>query len=161
MKPNRTNVFTQGVCDIIANDKDRRLCLFEIDSFNPNDIKRIEANYQEYGLDVLKHRTQMGFHYLSPSIVSRDTQKAFHGAIKDINPECPMTTLRIEPNKYPNEADIWFASAVAKNASNASRNSTEMCDLLNRIWGVDFRGSQKGSIKLVRYPLPVISNEVS
>lgn len=156
MKQNRSNRYTTGVCDIINNDRNKRLCFFEVDEADNAALYfRICTTYKNFRLDYLVHRTLMGWHWLSPTIVTLAEWKSFHKALADVNKKCPMTCLRVEPNKYPAEDQIWYNHY--KGLFNTwSDNSIEMSNYLDHVWPSEkrFRGDVHGTIKIVRYPLP-------
>ena len=72
MKKNRSNRFTQGIV-ITNNTNDQRFLFFEIDliSYDNNHeiFNKIIGVYQRFGLDVLKHRTHNGWHWISPTLL--------------------------------------------------------------------------------------------
>lgn len=156
MKKNRSHVFTSGVCDILDSDRQKRLCFFEVDEVgNGDQFIRIMKAYADMYLDVLVHRTGRGWHWLSPTIVSLEKWQLFHSRLKDINTKCPMTTLRTEPNKYPDEDTVWNLCMAETYGDDENRNSEEMSKFLNHNWGCRLKGVVPGAIKLVRYPLPL------
>lgn len=156
MKKNRSKIYTKGLC-CTFNDTDKRICLFECDFEHRDAIPYVLDVYRIFGLDVLYHRTGCGWHFISPTLVGLETWKDFHNHLKHINPKCPMTTLRIVPNKHPNEADIWYQSYYKINRDDCTfYNSIEICDLLRKWFGdIPFTGEYLTSPKIVRYPLPL------
>lgn len=169
LKPNRSNKFTTGLCNTFRGTTSRVL-FFEIDG--EEDVTRfyqiIETIYRQHHLDFIMHRTGSGgMHFLSPTMISLEEWKEIMKHLKGINPKCPMTTLRVEPNKYVNEADIWYRSSEERYRKtdpysdevidmNTVRNSAEMCNYLNHIWNTTFKGNVNTEIKVVRYPLPLM-----
>ena len=155
MKHDRSNIYTIGLCDIVDNDRNKRVCFFEIDSFNALELFEVMGQYYSFGLDVLIHRTGKGFHFLSPTLVALKEWKDFHEPLKHINSECPMTCLRIEPNKWKGE-DILWKNSIRFNfkRSEAKANISEYCDLFKIHFGITFRPDICGDIKTVSYPLP-------
>ena len=135
---------------------DARFCLFELDEVGKTDkwFPILQA-YADMYLDVLVHRTGRGWHWLSPTIVTKDQWKQFHARIKHINRECPMLTMRMEPNKYPNESTIWYISSAFMYGDDAKRNSKNFATYLNKLFGCNFKGDVEGDIELVHYPLPL------
>lgn len=136
-----------------------RFCFFEIDIQQIREFYRIIGTYERYGLDLCIHRSGNGLHFLSPTMVSKETWKRFHAELKDINPKCPMTTLRIEPNKYPHEREIWFNGVQWHDFNDIRANSIELVNLLHKWFGlIGLDGRLVGHIstvlKFVRYPLP-------
>lgn len=155
MKHNRSNIFTSGICDVVNDDSNQRLCFFEIDELDLDVYRRVCDAYLVHHLDYLVHRTGAGWHWLSPTIVDKAKWKAFHQLLDYINPECPMTCLRWNPNKHPNESAIWYNNRQLYCKGRTHHNSIEMANLLNHTFHSAFLGDVSGTIKLVRYPLPI------
>jgi len=156
VKKGRSNVYTEGLA-CTFHESPYRICLFEIDIEHNSSLDHIRDTYRLLGLDLLIHRTGNGWHFLSPTLVTLSVWKDFHSKLKRINPKCPMTTLRIKPNKYPNEDQIWYSNEPYYYATPNYRpnNSYEICLLLNRWFGTSFIGIIETSPKIVRYPLPL------
>ncbi len=154
MKKNRSNKFTQGIV-ITNNTNDKRFLFFELDNpFDQEEYDLVFGVYQSYGLDVICHRTGNGLHFLSPTLIDVETWKEAMKELKEINKKCPMTTLRWNYNKYPNEFKIWFSSTFWSDPNNIRRNSNEFSNLLNKVFHTDFMGTIDTDLKFVRYPLP-------
>jgi len=161
MKPNRSSRYTEGlVCTF--TDSDSRVFFFEVDKEDRDEFAGINEFYNFHKLDFVVHRTGSGgFHWLSPTMISKEKWRELHKELKHINVKCPMTTLRIEPNKYPHESVIWYDSHVEKDNSTPTQNNFNMANLLNYIWGCNFTATGTGEVKRVRYPLPLEEGELS
>lgn len=155
---NQRNVrFTTGLCDILDDDRNKRLCFFEVDELGNSELYfRVCDNYRKFCLDYLVHRTMCGWHWLSPTILDVATWKEFHKNINDINKKCPMTCMRWLPDKYPDETLIWYLSMAFYHNPDYSRNNLAMCTLLNHVFRTHFVGRQEEKLKFVRYPLPLV-----
>ena len=160
LKPNRSSRYTSGLVCTFA-DRPERCFFFELDKEHREFYQDVCNLYEVEALDWIVHRTGGGgFHFISPTMISKEVWKKLHRELADINPKCPMTTLRIEPNKYPNEDLVWYNShAEVMNAPDLANNK-EMCQYLNKIFGVKFVGNAKGTMKIVRYPLPLREGEI-
>ncbi|MGI0061009.1 MAG: hypothetical protein ACREBA_00990 [Nitrosotalea sp.] len=155
MKHDRCDLYTTGLCDIIDGDRNKRLCFFEIDGFNALQLLEVIGQYYKFQLDVLVHKTGKGFHFLSPTLVDLTIWKEFHKPLKHINSECPMTCLRITPNKWPNEEQMWKdAIGFRFNKHNTGHNVHEANQRFWYDFDIQFDGGISGTIKTVRYPLP-------
>ena len=155
MKHDRSNIFTTGLCDIIDEDRNKRVCFFEIDGFNALELYEVIGQYYKFGLDVLVHRTGKGFHFLSPTLVDLKIWKEFHEPLKHINSECPMTCLRIDPNKWDNEPEMWKNSIRFKfRRTDTKINVAEISNILLTRFNVLFDSNITGTIQTPRYPLP-------
>lgn len=154
LKLNRSNKYTRGLV-VTMHDNPYRFFFFELDlNWQGYAFGRVKQTYINHGLDLLIHRTGAGWHFLSPTLISKDEWKAFHQELKDLNKKCPMTTLRIEPNKYPDEKDIWYICDYFYCRFHDRPNSIELSQLLNKWFETKFEGTLKTDLKLVRYPLP-------
>ncbi len=155
MKKNRSNNWTTGLACTIANS-DLRFVLFDLDKpYSSVNFNRIVDAYKSRELDLLVHRTSGGWHFISVTLVDKKTWKDIMFELNDINPKCPHTTLRIDPNKYPDEKLIWFNSSVGYFINNKDCNSKELSNLLNKWFGARFEGSISTELKFVKYPLPI------
>ena len=161
MKKNRSNIFTDGICNTLKNDKNLKMVFFELDfenDFNLKDFnlfKKVKETYKKFELDYFIHTTGNGCHFLSPTLVDKIIYKKFMNELKDINTKCPMTTLRTKPNKYENEKDYFYKTTKPeKFPNNKKANCKEMCNFLNSTFNTDFEGTHKGKIIKVKYPLP-------
>lgn len=157
MKKGRSHIFTTGVCDILDSNRDKRFCFFELDEVGNRDhFIRVLKAYSDMYLDVLVHRTGRGWHFLSPTVVTLQKWQEFHSRLKDLNKKCPMTTLRTEANKYPDEHTVWGIAMAEFYGDDANKNSYTMARYLNETFGCNFKGDLAGNIKVVRYPLPLL-----
>ncbi len=138
---------------------DQRFFFFEIDINSGEYIDRITNVYRRNGLDVCQHRTGLGWHWISPTLLSKETWRLIRDELKDINVDCPMITLRLENNKYINE-EIWF-NYQWYSFNTCRPNSIECINLLNAIWKIPDdclhiyeRATVHTDLKIVNYPLP-------
>ena len=163
MKKNRSNIFTTGLTATIDNDRQRKFVFFEIDELRGEVFHRVQACYAKYHLDVVVHRSGMGWHWLSPTEVSLKTWLEFMNELRDVNTKCPMQTLRVQPNKYPGEELIWYNHMMGKYNNLPLLNNNKNCvNYLNHLFKTTFEGNRSGEIELVRYPLPLLtSNELN
>lgn len=165
-KKNRSNQYTTGLCNTFSGT-DLKTLFFEVDKYDPRtqthnenyvrELQIVNSIYRRLGLDYLVHKTQNGCHFLSPTMIPKlFWSKIIKEDLRDINRKCPMTTLRVEPNKYPNESEFWYRVDAFYFDGNDIRNNFNMCNYLNKIFGTSFRGSPDNNqdIKIVRYPLP-------
>ncbi len=156
---NGKNVVTQCICcDVLKGNplyKKLRLFLFETDHpFNEWHHSRILEQYRLNDLDCLFHRSCRGLHYISPTPVTAKTWKIMHSELKDINPKCPLVCLRVKPNKYVNEKEIWYNSGVIfNNPDPVNNNSDTISNFLNKIWKCNFEGDIPFMLNLVNYTI--------
>ena len=78
--------------------------------------------------------------------------------VKDVNTKCPMITLRIEPNKYPNENEIWYSNDCGYHCECPQlANSDALVNRLNFWFGTDFVGELPTILRFIKYPLPKLN----
>ena len=147
--------FTKGlVCTILNEDgtknKDKKLFFFEIDTHESEIRNKILSVYHKNNLDVIFHKTKMGIHFLSPTLITLEKWKNCHNELLEINPKCPQICLRIMGNKYPNEFEYFYKAQVRINKNmynfphNPDKNVKSVCLLLNKIF--DFEPKLEGKI---------------
>jgi hypothetical protein len=147
--------YTKGLVCTFA-DNPLRTFFFEVDEEHREFYTDVCNLYNLEELDFIVHRTGGGgYHFISPTMISLGRWKALHEELKHINTECPMITLRMQPNKHPNEEQVWYNSHVEKFNTIPSQNNLQMCNYLNKIFGSDFKGTGAGEIRIVDYPLRV------
>ena len=154
MKKNRSDVYTDGLCNTFINHEGRTL-FFELDSPSGNDIFRTLCVYSDYSLACVAHFTGNGIHFLSPTILDKETWKEAIDELKDLNPKCPMTTLRIQGNKHPSEVFYFYKPIFTLHESPPRKNSKQMAEKLNNLFGTRFNAEVDAGPKMVRYPLPL------
>jgi|APSaa5957512535_1039671.scaffolds.fasta_scaffold06084_16 hypothetical protein len=168
-KPNRSSVFTVGLCNSFY-ESEKRIFLFDVDRIytdyktgiskpNPNfqdELKTIHKLYEKYCLDYCYHPTKQGIHFISPTEISREVWKKMMEEVKHINSKCPMTTLRFKPNKYEDENLIWYRAESSTFCGNRVRNNLDVCSLLNHNFETNFMYNPNltNKVKTVSYPLP-------
>lgn len=93
---------------ILKVDRSSRYLFFELDDYTDNGAFQTVANlYKEYHLPVYIHRSMRGFHFLSVQPVKVEAYHEMMKQIKHLNPKCPHVTIRIIPNKWQGEQELW------------------------------------------------------
>jgi len=141
--------YTKGlVCSILNEDgsknKDKKLFFFEIDTHESEIRNKILSVYHKNNLDVIFHKTKMGIHFLSPTLITLEKWKNCHNELLEINIKCPQICLRIMGNKYPNEYEYFYKAVSIVNGNNLNNNVKSVCLLLNKIF--DFEPKLLGSV---------------
>ncbi len=127
LKQNRSNRFTTGLVCTFEGTTDRCF-FFELDYEHRDKYQEVATFFDMECLDWLVHRTGGGgYHFISPTMVSKEQWIAMHLELKDINPKCPMTTLRMIPNKYTNEDMFWYNTHYEALNSQDENNNEQMC----------------------------------
>lgn len=94
---------------------DLRYPFFELDTKEEKIFKRIMRAYEGLHLPVYVHRTMRGYHFISLIAIHKDCYAEWIKPLMKYNPECPMVTLRIKPNKWVNEKHIWYGGNIFNN----------------------------------------------
>ena len=143
---------TKGLVNQIDKDKNKKLFFFEIDTHDIKLVDLILEVYQKYQLTVVYHKTKMGYHFISPTLISLEEWKMIHKQILHINPSCPMITLRVEGNKYPNELNYFYKAGVNINC-HQEKNVKSICLFLNKVFDFEPKlgGLIEGDLQLVSY----------
>ena len=141
---------TIGLVNQIDKDKNKKLFFFEIDTKDINQISYILDIYKYNKLTVLYHQTQMGYHFLSPTLIDIRKWQQIHKSLLFLNKKCPMITMRVKGNKYPNEEATFYRYAV-KEYSDKSQNVKSICLFLNKIFGSELQGILDGELQTVTY----------
>ena len=160
LKKNRSNKFTIGLCNTFKDNTKLRTLFFELDREHMDEYEYVNKVYQKNKLDYFVHKTGSGgFHFISPTMITKARWNKIMKLLKSINPKCPMTTLRVKPNKYYNEDQFWYFTYIEKHYENREHNSRMMCNYFNRIFKTHFKGALLDEIIIVQYPLPFVKEE--
>ena len=153
---------TVGLTSTLAPEDEKfdnfRFFFFETDKpYNNEHYTRLIKLYERNNLDVLIHQTGGGgLHFKSPTLITKDLWKELMAEVSDINPACPMITLRTKCNKYVSEDSVWYKSHAYHSGEVAEFfNIAELCYLLNKWFGCEFKSrGLHGILRFVNYPLP-------
>ena len=143
---------TLGLVNQVDKNKNKKLFFFEIDNHTQKDLDLVLVTYKKYNLTVLFHPTKMGYHFISPTLLTLDEWKTIHKELIHLNRKCPMITLRCLANKYENESDYFYTYEVRNDSTFTDfRNVKSVCTFLNKTFGSDIIGKLKGEIQTVKY----------
>lgn len=95
-----------------AINPDLRYLFFELDSLDEKQLREVLSVYFFNDLPVLYHRTMRGYHFISIKPISNELHAKLISSIKHLNTECPHVTIRIKPNKWKNEDEVFKRSSV-------------------------------------------------
>ena len=156
LKKNRSNKFTVGLCNSFKDSK-LKVLFFELDKEHNEYYEQVTKVFMKNELDHFVHLTgSQGHHFLSPTLMSAGRWHYIIQEIKQINPKCPMTTLRVKPNKYYQEDYFWYQIIDERHFDNKKINSLQMCNYFNRLWKTEFKGEIETELNIVSYPLPKV-----
>lgn len=84
-----------------------RYLFWEIDNQEEELLYEVLEIYRFMKLPVYVHKTMRGYHFLSVKPICDSVFQWCISNIRRTNPKYPPLTLRIKPNKYQNEKEIW------------------------------------------------------
>ena len=159
MKKNRSDKYTIGLCNTFKDSK-LKVLFFELDKGQTIEFNDVEQTFIKNELDYFIHKTGSGgYHFLSPTLLTAGRWHYIIQNLKKLNPKCPMTTLRMKPNKYYDEDFYWYQIYDEAYFDNEKFNSIQMCNYLNRLFKTHFKGTIETELNIVSYPLPFV-NEI-
>lgn len=94
-------------------DSSSRYLFFEYDvhdgdfTLNNLAVVHILEVYKRANLGVWVHRTARGWHFISVTPIPKKDYYLLMKQLKHLNPACPHVTLRIIPNKWIGEKEIF------------------------------------------------------
>lgn len=100
-------IWTSGVTIVPKHDIDSRYTFFELDSKNIDNLHFVLDTYRANLGSCYVHETISGYHFYNFRRISKESYYRIIKLMKHLNPLCPLTVLRIEPNKWQNEARYW------------------------------------------------------
>lgn len=84
-----------------------RYLFFELDSKDPQMLETVLNVYRANKIPVYYHETMRGYHFLSVKPIPEATYHFLLASLKPLNMACPHVTLRIKPNKWVGEREIF------------------------------------------------------
>lgn len=84
-----------------------RYLFFELDTKDQQAINQVLSVYKLQKLPVYYHETMRGYHFLSIKPMIEGAYHFLLSSIKHLNMDCPHVTLRIKPNKWEGESEIF------------------------------------------------------
>lgn len=91
---------------------DYRYLFWEIDNKEESELDKVLAIYNYLLLPVYVHETMRGYHFISIKPVRKDVWQYAISKLRETNLSYPPITLRILPNKYEGESEVWNKSFI-------------------------------------------------
>lgn len=91
---------------------DMRYPFFELDTDKGKSWEKVMEHYVNHNLDVYAHRTMRGWHFISLTAMKKEDYATWIKCIMPLNPKCPMVTLRIKPNKWIGERQVFKEGGI-------------------------------------------------
>lgn len=89
-----------------------RYLFFELDNKDPQQIDTVLAVYKMNNIPVYYHETMRGYHFMSVKPIREELYHKLLSQIKPLNVLCPHVTLRIKPNKWVGEREVFKSGHV-------------------------------------------------
>ena len=96
-----------------------RYVFFELDELNDKLVSFVLSVYQDYRLPVYYHRTMRGWHFFCVKPVDEPTYHEIMNKLKPLNMACPHVTMRIRPNKWVGEPEVFKIGNVVMPAKHS------------------------------------------
>lgn len=92
---------------LLKRKTDFSYLFFELDSLASEQFNIVLNTYKKYQLPVYYHRSMRGWHFLSVKPIKKELWQNALEEIKYLNLACPHITLRIRPNKWVGEMQVF------------------------------------------------------
>lgn len=120
---------------------------FELDS--GRGMASVLQSYKERQIPVYVHKTMRGYHFLSTvSMITQEYLKWIK-PLMHLNPKCPMVTLRIKPNKWIGETEVFNQYDIHEN--NATSDQISRLIELKEMVTKQYIGLLQNKYYVVRY----------
>lgn len=120
---------------------------FELDS--SRGLVTVLQSYRERKIPVYVHQTMRGYHFLSTVSMTTNDYLEWIKPLMHLNPKCPMVTLRIKPNKWVGETDLWQRYDIHDN--NCDKEQLNRLIELQQMVTKQYIGLLQNKYYLVRY----------
>lgn len=107
-----TEIWTSGITNIPKNDRNSRYTFFELDTKDIDKLHFVLEVYRNYLGSCYVHELISGYHFFNFKPISKNSYYEVIKKIKHLNPLCPLTVLRIIPNKWMGEERYWRKGAI-------------------------------------------------
>lgn len=136
---------------IKATNPSLRFLLFELDTLDNDAFQKVHEVYSKYEIPYLAHRSMRGWHFLSVKSIPKELYWQAIREIKPLNPECPLITIRVKPNKWVNEAQLF--KQVIIEPFNYLHNADNELREFARLLRYQMLGLMATKYKVVRYAI--------
>lgn len=144
MKIPTHDIWTSGISNIPKHDRNSRYTFFELDTKDIDKVHFVLDVYRENLETCYVHELINGFHFFNLRAIEKERYNRIIRIIKFLNTECPLTVLRIIPNKWQNEKRYWNISEIIGNSKELEQFRT--CIETQTL------GWIKDNYEVVRYP---------
>lgn len=139
------NIWSSGISNVPLGDRSSRYTFFELDTKNISSLRKVLDTFRDNLGSVYVHELIGGFHFYNLEKISKERYWKIIRGIKLMNPECPLTVLRLIPNKWEGEAKFWKKGIIL------GRDSPELSELKTCIESQNI-APLKNKYEIVHYP---------
>lgn len=93
-----------------------RYVFFELDTLMEDIVDCVIQVFKDYRLPLYYHRTMRGWHFFCVKPVNEELYHEIMNRLKPFNMDCPHVTMRIRPNKWIGEPEIFRIHNVEMSA---------------------------------------------
>ena len=111
-----TDVWTSGITNVpIGTNRNARYTFFELDTKEIEKLHFVLDVYRANLGSVYVHELLGGYHFYNFTPIDKLAYSRIINLVKFLNPFCPLTVLRIIPNKWHNEGKYWNKGHIEGN----------------------------------------------
>jgi hypothetical protein len=107
-----TSIWTSGITNVPLNDRDSRYTFFELDTKDIDKLHFVLDVYRENLETCYVHELISGYHFFNLIPIEKERYYRIIKLMKFLNPLCPLTVLRLTPNKWRNEESYWNKGTI-------------------------------------------------
>jgi hypothetical protein len=108
-----TEVWTSGITNVpLGTNRSARYTFFELDTKDLDKLHFVLDVYRANLGSVYVHELLSGYHFYNFTPIDKVAHGRIVNIMKFLNPFCPLTVLRIIPNKWQNEGKYWSKGYV-------------------------------------------------
>lgn len=105
-------IWTSGITNVPKHDRNSRYTFFELDTKDIDKLHFVLDVYRKNLGSCYVHELISGYHFYNFKQISKEEYARIIKLIKHLNPLCPLTVLRLLPNKWIGEQKYWKRSAI-------------------------------------------------
>lgn len=148
MKTATKEIWTSGITNIPKNNRDARYTFFELDTKDIDKLHFVLDVYRTNLNSVYVHELLSGYHFFNLQPIDKVAYNRIINLLKFLNPLCPLTVLRIIPNKWNGEQRYWRKGHIE------GRNEAEIAELTRLRTSIENQTLYwiEDNFETVRYP---------
>lgn len=112
MKLPTTEIWTSGITNVPKHNRNARYTFFELDTKDIDKLHFVLDVYRANLKNCYVHELLSGYHFYNFQPIDKIAYGRIIQLMKFLNPLCPLTVLRIVPNKWKNESRYWNKGCI-------------------------------------------------